>query len=95
MNGRLGLQGWQWLFVIDFVISVPVIIYGFLMFPDLPHNTKCRWFNEEEKKLCVDRLPNVHVERPRWLAMSTWKRMASSWQFWVFPVRIHIHLPAP
>jgi MFS transporter, ACS family, pantothenate transporter len=86
MNGRGGLQGWQWLFVIDFVISMPVVIFGFLQFPDFPHNTRCRWFSEEEKQLCVARLPNQNVERPRWLSAATWKRFASSWQFFAFPV---------
>jgi ACS family pantothenate transporter-like MFS transporter len=86
MNGRGGLQGWQWLFVIDFVISMPVVIFGFVMFPDFPHNTKCKWLNEEEKQLCVTRLPNENVDKPRWLNVSTWLRLASSWQFYVFPV---------
>lgn len=88
MNGRGGLQGWQWLFVVDFIISMPVVIYGFLMFPDFPHNTKCRWFSEEEKRLCVARLPNVNVEKPRWLAAATWKRFLKSWPFYAFPVGV-------
>lgn len=40
LHEKSGLKGWQWLFVIDFIITVPIAIYGFLMFPDTPHTVK-------------------------------------------------------
>jgi hypothetical protein len=33
MNGRLGLAAWRWLFVLDFFISVPVVIFGLMVCP--------------------------------------------------------------
>lgn len=61
LHGKTGLQGWQWLFIIDFIITFPVAIYGFLCFPDTPHTTKAWWMTEEEKALCLTRL-DVHQE---------------------------------
>jgi ACS family pantothenate transporter-like MFS transporter len=40
LHEKSGLKGWQWLFVIDFIITIPIAIYGFLMFPDTPHTVK-------------------------------------------------------
>lgn len=33
MNGRLGLAAWRWLFILDFLISVPVVILGLIICP--------------------------------------------------------------
>jgi ACS family pantothenate transporter-like MFS transporter len=33
MDGRLGLRGWRWLFIIDFVISLPLLTYGLIFIP--------------------------------------------------------------
>ena len=39
LEGSHGLAGWQWLFIVDFIITIPIAIYGFIMFPGLPHST--------------------------------------------------------
>lgn len=36
LNGKGGLKGWQWLFIIDGVISLPIAIAGFFVLPDVP-----------------------------------------------------------
>jgi ACS family pantothenate transporter-like MFS transporter len=28
MDGKMGLSAWRWLFIFDFVIGIPVVIYG-------------------------------------------------------------------
>jgi ACS family pantothenate transporter-like MFS transporter len=47
MNGRHGLAGWRWLFIMDAVISFPIAIWGFFGLPDRPHNTKAFYFTPE------------------------------------------------
>ncbi|EFX05067.1 pantothenate transporter liz1 [Grosmannia clavigera kw1407] len=86
MNGRNGLKGWQWLFIIDFIVSMPSIIYGFFFFPDFPHNTTCFWFSEEDKQLAKARLPNAQVHEVQWRSTATWKRIATSWHTYMFPI---------
>ena len=34
MNGRGGLAAWQWLFIFDGIIGVPIGIYGYWAIPD-------------------------------------------------------------
>ncbi|KAK4188891.1 hypothetical protein QBC35DRAFT_495054 [Podospora australis] len=56
MNGKHGLSGWRWLFLIDGIITLPVAMYGFLLFPDTPSTTTARYLTADEKALAVSRL---------------------------------------
>ena len=61
LNGRSGLAGWQWLFIINGLISCPIAILGFLYFPDVPESTRARWLSNEERQLALAR-----SARARW-----------------------------
>ncbi|KAK0476208.1 MFS general substrate transporter [Armillaria novae-zelandiae] len=54
LNGVGGLAGWRWLFIIDGIITVPIGLFGFLVMPDLPHNTRAG-FIYTEKELAIAR----------------------------------------
>ncbi|THH33651.1 hypothetical protein EUX98_g526 [Antrodiella citrinella] len=47
LNGTAGRSGWRWLFIIDGIITLPIAFYGFLVFPDVPANTKAFYLTEE------------------------------------------------
>jgi ACS family pantothenate transporter-like MFS transporter len=83
LNGKSGLAGWRWLFVIDFLITLPVAIYGFLIFPDTPTSTRAKYLTPAEKKLAVERLPEVVKERGV-LGWSLFRRVLLSWHWWAF-----------
>ena len=54
MDGVWGLQGWQWLFVIE---GLPAALLAFavpFMLPDGPH--EAHWLSADEKKMIVSRL---------------------------------------
>ena len=56
LNGIHGLAGWRWLFIIDGVITTPVALIGFALFPGLPNSGR-RWFlTEDEYELATERL---------------------------------------
>ncbi|KAF3764079.1 MFS general substrate transporter [Cryphonectria parasitica EP155] len=57
MNGYAHLAGWQWVFLIDGIITLPIAIMGYLYFPDIPENTKASFLSESEKRLALARLP--------------------------------------
>ncbi|KAL2163885.1 hypothetical protein VTH06DRAFT_3097 [Thermothelomyces fergusii] len=56
MDGRHGLRGWRWLFLIDGVITLPVALYGFFLFPDIPATTAAPYLTPAERELAVSRL---------------------------------------
>ena len=35
MNGRLGLASWRWVFIFDFIIGIPIAIFGFFCCPGM------------------------------------------------------------
>ncbi|RSH94945.1 hypothetical protein EHS25_000029 [Saitozyma podzolica] len=85
LEGRSGLRGWQWLFVIDFCITIPIAIYGFAMFPDTPHTTKAFWLTEEERELAFTRLPQAeHVKMTFATLGASIRRAVSTWRWYLF-----------
>lgn len=51
MNGKHGLAGWRWLFIIDGVISIPIALWGLFAIPDLPHTTKAFYWTKDASKI--------------------------------------------
>lgn len=84
MNGLHGLAGWRWLFIIDGLLTIPVAIYGFFLFPDTPFTTTAFYLSEEEKQLARERVPPPPEQRP--LTFSFAKKVLSSWKWWGFVV---------
>ncbi|KAM0550695.1 hypothetical protein ACHAPJ_008759 [Fusarium lateritium] len=75
MDGRGGLEGWQWVFLIDGIITVPVAIFGFLYFPDVPEYTEAPYLSEKERQLALDRLPPKNEDGHSIQAWSLVKRV--------------------
>jgi MFS transporter, ACS family, pantothenate transporter len=84
LDGKSGLAGWRWLFIIDGLITVPVAIYGYLLFPDTPSTTIAPYLTHEERKLAISRVPEVPVHQP--LTFNFLKRVLKSWQWYFFTV---------
>lgn len=87
LNGRRGLAGWRWLFIIDFLITVPIAIYGFLCFPTTPdHEGKggasSYIFSKEELQYARRRLPTRNESTK--LDWSVFKRVLGRWHWWLF-----------
>lgn len=82
-DGARGLPGWRWLFIIDFCITIPVAIYGFFAFPDTPASTKAWWLTDDEKRLAVERLPEIEKSRGV-LGWSLFSRVLKTWHCWGF-----------
>ncbi|KAM7200145.1 putative tartrate transporter [Rhypophila sp. PSN 637] len=54
MDGTRGISAWQWLFIIEGVITVGVAIGAYFVLPNFPRTTT--WLTEEERILAVWRL---------------------------------------
>ncbi|KAL5044346.1 hypothetical protein BDW71DRAFT_215719 [Aspergillus fruticulosus] len=59
LNGRQGLEGWRWLFILE---GVPSIALGLLVFSFLPsYPEEAGWLSPEEKDLQARRLGAYHT----------------------------------
>ncbi|TGZ85330.1 MFS general substrate transporter [Ascodesmis nigricans] len=83
MDGLQGLAGWRWLFIIDFCITVPIALYGFLIFPDTPETTRAFYLTAKEKTLSRTRLPEKPETKLSW---DIFKRVLGRWHFWMFSI---------
>lgn len=82
MNGLAGLSGWRWVFIIDGIITLPIAIFGFLSFPDLPESTKAPYFSVEEKALAISRIPPKSADGHK-VGFSLIRRVLLQWNLYV------------
>ncbi|TQS31741.1 hypothetical protein Golomagni_07969, partial [Golovinomyces magnicellulatus] len=82
LDGHAGLSGWRWLFIIDGLFTIPVAIYGFLLFPDTPHTTTAVYLSEDERALARSRVPRVEERSP--ITLEFVKKVLTSWYWWGF-----------
>ncbi|KAI6090654.1 retrograde regulation protein 2 [Hypoxylon rubiginosum] len=82
MNGLGGLAGWRWLYIIDGIITLPVAVYGYFLFPDVPATTRAPYFNEEERQLARARVPVV--EEASILSVGFFSKVFKLWYFYGF-----------
>ncbi|KAH6988227.1 major facilitator superfamily domain-containing protein [Ilyonectria sp. MPI-CAGE-AT-0026] len=85
MNGRHGLSGWRWLFIVDGLLTIPVATYGFFFFPDTPNTTTAFYLTEDERQLAISRVPEVKEERTK-ISLGFAKKVLTSWYWWGFVV---------
>ncbi|KAJ4386426.1 hypothetical protein N0V93_009321 [Gnomoniopsis smithogilvyi] len=86
LNGTLGKAGWQWLFIMDGVISLPICLAGFILIPDLPENSRSIFFTADDKILAQNRMAVVGRAPRRKLGWSIVTRVFTRWHVWALTV---------
>ncbi|ORY76518.1 major facilitator superfamily domain-containing protein [Leucosporidium creatinivorum] len=82
MNGRYGLAGWRWLFIIDAILTFVVAGFGFAFFPGTPERPTTWYLSAEDKARCVERLrEDGRREEVNLISWNLFKRVFVSWQF--------------
>lgn len=81
MDGRHGLAGWRWLFLINAIITVIWGSLGFFMLPDYPNrpNPRAFWFNKTHGEMALARLARHKRAEPKKISWTGVKRTFSSW----------------
>jgi len=80
LQGRLGLAGWQWLFLVE---GVPAVILGFvflLRLPDGPADAK--WLTPQERDWILHRIQREQTAIAAGRA-DTWRAWAREPRFWI------------
>ncbi|KAJ9611480.1 hypothetical protein H2200_004664 [Cladophialophora chaetospira] len=88
LDGRNGLEGWQWLYIVCGIISLPIGFLGYVFYPDFPETTRAFYLTKEEALFARDRLVQDGMKP---LGASAWtktkiSRIAAQWQFWLLPL---------
>ncbi|OQU94482.1 hypothetical protein CLAIMM_00836 [Cladophialophora immunda] len=82
LEGVGGLRGWQWLYIMDGVISLPIAIAGFFVIPDFPDITRAWYFTEQDIALARKRIQlEGRATRQPYTRAKFWK-ILTSWHIW-------------
>ncbi|PPJ61173.1 hypothetical protein CBER1_10295 [Cercospora berteroae] len=93
MDDLAGITGWQWLFILQGVVTAVIGVAAWWILPDYPRNTK--WLLEEERLLAYNRIELDTTENQG--EVSVWKGLAQACKdpmVWVFAIMAHMHLAA-
>ncbi|KAK9345743.1 major facilitator superfamily domain-containing protein [Lipomyces starkeyi] len=86
LNGRHGIEGWWWLFIICFCITFPCALIGYACFPNQPNNTRPSWWlKKSEIELANKRLEEEGImkieKKINWRALT---RVLKGWPWYCF-----------
>lgn len=86
LNGALGKAGWQWLFIMDGIISLPICLVGFFLIPDLPENTRAFYLTKEDGELARKRMDDVGRSPKKKVGWSILRRVFTRWHVYALTV---------
>ncbi|VEU23448.1 DEKNAAC104643 [Brettanomyces naardenensis] len=83
LRGVGGLAGWRWQFIVDSILTVIVVIYGFFLFPGTP--SSCRKFGlfTEDDMIFARKRLDKKVAIPQKFTKRFLKETFTTWQFYV------------
>ncbi|KAI5865637.1 MFS general substrate transporter [Durotheca rogersii] len=82
LNDVNGFRGWQWLFIINTVISLPIAIAGYFFFPDVPEITRSWWLTEDQIKLARKRMELEGRANRGSYTKAKFKKIFTSWHIY-------------
>ncbi|EGR44881.1 uncharacterized protein TRIREDRAFT_69563 [Trichoderma reesei QM6a] len=83
LGGRDGFKGWQWLFIINTVISLPIALAGYFMIPDVPEITRAWYFTKEDIALSQMRMELEGRANRAPFTKAKLKKIFSSWHIYL------------
>ncbi|KAE8315070.1 major facilitator superfamily domain-containing protein [Aspergillus transmontanensis] len=93
LDKKHGLAGWQWLFLIQGVVTVGVALVAFFLLPNAPRSTQ--WLTAEERQLADERIKRDTTQREE--GTSTWvglREACMDYRTWIFALMCNLHLSA-
>lgn len=82
LDGKCGFRGWQWLFVVDGIISLPIALAGYFILPDVPEISKPFYLTEKEVAFAVKRMQLEGREERQPYTRVKIKKILSSWHIY-------------
>lgn len=83
LDGIQGYHGWQWLFIINTVISLPIAIAGFFFFPDLPEICNAFYLSKDDITLAQKRMELEGRAQREPYTKAKFKKIFSKWHIYI------------
>ncbi|KAI4853461.1 MFS general substrate transporter [Aureobasidium sp. EXF-8845] len=87
LDGVHGLAGWRWMFIINAIITLPLGIIGFWVWPGTPSNSKSVFLSKQELVLAKERLERAgHTVEHKPFTLALAKKVFLGWKIWVLVI---------
>ncbi|KAJ4856852.1 major facilitator superfamily domain-containing protein [Trichoderma breve] len=83
LGGKDGFKGWQWLFIINTVISLPIALAGYFMIPDVPEITRAWYFTKDDIAIAQKRMQLEGRANRAPFTKKKVKKILSSWHIYL------------
>ncbi|THX25235.1 MFS general substrate transporter [Aureobasidium pullulans] len=84
LDGVHGLAGWRWMFIINSIITLPLGLVGFWLWPGTPDNAKSIFLSKEELALAKERLERAgHTHDIKPVSWEMAKKVFLGWKLWI------------
>ncbi|EXJ86549.1 hypothetical protein A1O3_03502 [Capronia epimyces CBS 606.96] len=83
LNGRLGIQGWRWLYIICFACTIPIALLGLLLLPSTPEHCNSKFLTAREIQLAQERMAAEHREPRQPFTLPKLMHILRGWHVWV------------
>ncbi|KAF3800343.1 putative transporter SEO1 [Colletotrichum gloeosporioides] len=79
-----GLAGWRWLFIVDAIITIPIALIGFFVFPDVPSRSRPKLLPASQYALAQKRLGGLTAPPQLKVSRDIFKRVFNRWHWYLF-----------
>ncbi|KAJ5811312.1 hypothetical protein N7474_007613 [Penicillium riverlandense] len=86
LGGQGGFKGWQWLFLVNGIISLPVALAGFFVLPDVPEISSPWYLSKEEVALAQKRMRMEGRQNRGPFTRAKLKKIFTSWHIYLLIV---------
>ena len=73
----------RWVFIIDGIISLPIAIAGFFLYPGVPTSPRVWWLSEDDQKLAQARMQDDGMRKSKKIGKKMLKRVFRKWHFYI------------
>lgn len=82
LDGVHGYRGWQWLFITNTIVSLPIAVSGFFFLPDLPEITKVWYLNDGDIALARKRMELEGRAKRAPFTKAKFRKIFASWHIY-------------
>lgn len=87
LNGLHGIDGWQWLYILAFIITTPIALYGYWTLPGYPDRCTNNYFlSDDEVKLARLRMLKEGRTSNAKFSKENILSALKGWRFWMLVV---------
>ncbi|KAE8150935.1 major facilitator superfamily domain-containing protein [Aspergillus avenaceus] len=83
LDGRYGIEGWRWLYIICFACTIPIAFLGLCLLPSTPDKCNSRFLTEAEILLAQERMASEHREPRQPFTLPRIKTILKGWRLWI------------